>query len=722
MSIIVFLGPSMSPEEATTLLAADYRGPVAQGDIYRATQEAPDAIAIIDGYFERMPAVWHKEILWALSHGIPVYGAASMGALRAAELEAFGMRPVGLVADAFLRQEWTDDDEVAVAHATAEYGYRPLSEALVNIRVTLRHALSESVISGDELEALLACAKHRHYTERTFESMLRDGEEAGVAASVVRRLRAWLPQGRIDQKHADAVELLKVLATPIPPLEVTFEFQHTQQWDIAMAHAGSPGGDISTGDLFEELKLADEFVPSYQAAVLRALAVEHARAVDERGMAAHEDTLRWFTEAMGLDDEQLEAWVSENGLDGDRLRQLAAEQLILDRTYERVGHAATSRILDHLRIRGLYAPVAERVRDKHAVLQSMGLESPSLAEVAVTEERLWSWFFSHRADLPVPEDIEGYARMVGFESIEEFRRAALREACYSGDLKPPPQAVAAPALDDTSRTQAVYRDAAAFIWSRTDTHSRVEGIVTSALIERWLPEPPARVADVGGGNGRRAFDLAQRGYEVHLSDVVPELIDDAREREGALGQRLADIAVADARALPYPDQSTDAVLLLGPLYHLTSAEARTAALAEALRVLRPGGVLLAQVLNRVGALRSVLTWHAAQAGLVDWARVLHAGRFSEDDAVPEFFHACYFHEPDEVEQELRSVGFVVKEVRGLDGPAPDAQASLGEAPEGVVRHWADLALELGTRRELLSTASHLLVIAHAPTEGEDVRL
>src|SRR6185437_13385815 len=95
------LGPTLPLADARAELDAVYLPPVAQGDVYRVTRLQPDAIGIVDGYFDRVPAVWHKEILWAMSCGIPVFGSASMGALRAAELAAFGMEGVGAIFEAY---------------------------------------------------------------------------------------------------------------------------------------------------------------------------------------------------------------------------------------------------------------------------------------------------------------------------------------------------------------------------------------------------------------------------------------------------------------------------------------------------------------------------------------------------------------------------------------------------------------------------------------------
>ena len=99
---------------------------------------------------------------------------------------------------------------------------------------------------------------------------------------------------------------------------------------------------------------------------------------------------------------------------------------------------------------------------------------------------------------------------------------------------------------------------------------------------------------------------------------------------------------------------------------------------------------------------------------MDWTRLLQEGRFGERDAIPDFFRACYFHEPTDVEAEFEAAGLVLRELRGLDQPAPDAQASLAEMPEEIVEHWSRLAPEIGERPEYLNTASHLLAVARAP--------
>src|SRR4029077_3108387 len=130
-NVYIFTGPTLSPREALPELDAMYLPPASEGDVYRVALKQPKAIGIIDGYFQSMPTVRHKEILWAMSRGIHVFGSASMGALRAAELAAFGMEGVGTIFESYRDGILEDDDEVTITHGSADVGFQAASEALV---------------------------------------------------------------------------------------------------------------------------------------------------------------------------------------------------------------------------------------------------------------------------------------------------------------------------------------------------------------------------------------------------------------------------------------------------------------------------------------------------------------------------------------------------------------------------------------------------------------
>src|SRR2546430_11123938 len=236
MNVFVFTGPTLSPTEAEPLLEARYLPPVKQGDVYRVTLKPPVAIGIIDGFFEHVPSVWHKEILWAMTQGIHVFGSASMGALRAAELDAFGMQGVGKIFEDYRRGNPEDDDHVAVTHGPAQAQYPVFSEAMVNIRATVARAVAEGVFGEEAGGALVGIAKALFYPERRYQLILQHAFEQGaVPPGELDAFRRWLPTGKIDQKGEDARAMLTVMHTQlekgVEPKRIWFVFAHTDVWD-----------------------------------------------------------------------------------------------------------------------------------------------------------------------------------------------------------------------------------------------------------------------------------------------------------------------------------------------------------------------------------------------------------------------------------------------------------------------------------------------------------
>jgi hypothetical protein len=213
MTVVVFTGPTIQPEAAKKILPeADYLPPARQGDVYRvAEKHHPQAIGIIDGYFQQIPSVWHKEILWAMAKGIHVFGAASMGALRAAELHAFGMHGIGTIFELYRDGKLTDDDEVAVTHGPAEIGYIALSEAMVNVRVTLRAAADAGVIADCTRYCISVMCKELFYQNRTYKNIFAAADKANLPTDEIAALRQWIKKNKTDLKREDAVLLLHAM-------------------------------------------------------------------------------------------------------------------------------------------------------------------------------------------------------------------------------------------------------------------------------------------------------------------------------------------------------------------------------------------------------------------------------------------------------------------------------------------------------------------------------
>lgn len=252
--------------------------------------------------------------------------------------------------------------------------------------------------------------------------------------------------------------------------------------------------------------------------------------------------------------------------------------------------------------------------------------------------------------------------------------------------------------------------------------SRVEAARTREIVGRYLPHPlagarPAVILDVAGGAGAYACWLAGQGYTVHLRDAHPLHVELARRAAAQAGCRLESAEVGDARRLELPDSSVDAVLLLGPLYHLPDRADRLQALREARRVLRPGGVTFAAGISRFASLHDGL-----QHGYLDdpiFRSILECdlrdGQHRNPTNHPAYFTTAYFHHPDELRAELAESGLTVAATLAVEGPAglvPDFIACW-DNPERR-EHLLAAIRAVEAEPSLLGVSPHLLVVAHKP--------
>ena len=203
---VVFAGPSiygLDVERCEVIL----RPPAQYGDFARAVDDGVTAIGLIDGHYEQVGAAWHKEILYALSNGVEVLGAASMGALRAAECAAFGMVPVGEIAAMYCRGELYDDAAVAILNGPQELGFPPLTEALVDAEATIEHLFRLGIVAGHEADALRRSAREQFFKERTDTEIIRRARLGDRSETLLVAYRAH----RVSLKAADALALLALI-------------------------------------------------------------------------------------------------------------------------------------------------------------------------------------------------------------------------------------------------------------------------------------------------------------------------------------------------------------------------------------------------------------------------------------------------------------------------------------------------------------------------------
>jgi ubiquinone/menaquinone biosynthesis C-methylase UbiE len=263
--------------------------------------------------------------------------------------------------------------------------------------------------------------------------------------------------------------------------------------------------------------------------------------------------------------------------------------------------------------------------------------------------------------------------------------------------------------------EARYDRQPEYEWERMDRH-RTEFAVTLRAMETYLPAPPARVLDCGGGPGRYAIDLARRGYDVTLFDLSAECLNLARQKAAAAGVMLAGLEKGTATDLGrFPGDCFDAVLLMGPLYHLLEEAERSQALLEARRVLKPGGPVFAAFISRYAVLRYMAahepTWLLQHPDLL--ASIMTEGVLPPVGEAGSKF-AAYCAHPDEITPLCERAGLGVREILGVEGIVSMIEEQVNTLSGRDWETWVDLNYAVASDPSIHGCVEHLLVIAFKP--------
>ena len=266
--------------------------------------------------------------------------------------------------------------------------------------------------------------------------------------------------------------------------------------------------------------------------------------------------------------------------------------------------------------------------------------------------------------------------------------------------------------------QRLYDADPANEWARMDRH-RTEFAVTLRALHEYLPRPPARVLDCGGGPGRYAIELARQGYQVVLFDLSAGNLALAREKAAEAGVALTFVQGTALDLGRFADGEFDAVLLMGPLYHLLEESERRQALAEAYRVLKPGGPLFAAFIARYAAHRDCAAGYPDL--LLDqrreYDRILADGKAPpRDDGRVAF--VAYFAHPSEIAPACWSAGFEVAAVLGVEGVVSASEDEINKLDGPAWDAWLDVNWQVASDPCIHGGVEHLLVVAHRPAWRE----
>ena len=259
-----------------------------------------------------------------------------------------------------------------------------------------------------------------------------------------------------------------------------------------------------------------------------------------------------------------------------------------------------------------------------------------------------------------------------------------------------------------NRVQQYYDDNALDEWQRLERH-RTEFGVTMLALEEFLPPPPLKIADVGGGPGRYAIALAKKGYQITLVDLALENLALAQDKAQEAGVILEAVVHANALDLSELEPvAYHAVLLLGPLYHLLTEEERKQAIQHALRILQPGGLLAAAFITRFAQFR----WAARNDPLWLPHDRAYTEQFVETGThrVPSLFTDAYFAHPDEVVPLMESAGLATIRLQGCEGAVSHLDERINQLEGDNWDYWVRLNYRIGQEPSMYGASDHLLYV------------
>ena len=431
--IVVFAGPTISHSEVQQHIESVCLPPVQHGDLIQIIDQKPNAVGIIDGYFEGAPSVWHKEILYALDQGVHVYGSASMGALRAAELHIFGMQGVGQIFEWYRDLVIEDDDEVAVLHGPAEVEFAVASEPMVSIRATLALAAEQGVIDAALQASLIDQLKETFYKKRTWR-LVKEYAGERLHGSALSRFESWIDRSRIDLKKEDAISMLTTMADAHrhtkTPYEAAFNFEWTNAWDTAynaLRAVTTNNAELSQNDslVLDQLRLNPDEYEGFRDRALLTWICDHRvdTAINDESV---QKELKQFRQRNALHTRsQLLDYMSKVGLDEEELTAILGRSAQVAQVANQAGELHKE-IVDQLKLTGHYLDYLIRAERKRDALQSAGL-TPD--RPGVLRPQLLSWY-SKQSGRPIPEDLSETLDLLDLEQVEDFYRLIAADYLY----------------------------------------------------------------------------------------------------------------------------------------------------------------------------------------------------------------------------------------------------------------------------------------------------
>jgi hypothetical protein len=451
MIVNIFLGPSMPVAEAIQILPeAIFLPPAQQSDLLATVnQHGATIVGIIDGTFHQNLSVWHNEVLYLLNRGVSVFGASSMGALRAAETDIFGMVGIGQIYRWYKDGVITGDDEVALLHGDEDSDYRAVSLPLVNIRASVAAAVANQKMTPETAAQLIEIARTIYYPDRRLGAILQSCREAVLTQDQLDTVQRALTEGYVDQKKADAREMLLAIRRCIDgvdalPASVPFTFANSSVFETLYnldQRTQTNNGEVTLQAVAEYFALNNtDFQHIKRAALDRSIVSIFAYIIGIRPTQAELDAERvaFNVEHRITSPEDLALWLRQNVFsEGDlddylyqeancrRLRKWMQSSSSLDR--------GAKAVVDQIRMRGVFPQWASAAAEQAAILDTYR-SRPEYRHIADEDPRRLAAAHTARTGIRIEGDAGIWAGESGFEDANSLLEA-LQKSVITGDVR-----------------------------------------------------------------------------------------------------------------------------------------------------------------------------------------------------------------------------------------------------------------------------------------------
>lgn len=312
---------------------------------------------------------------------------------------------------------------------------------MVNIRITLAKAHADGIVSRQVRDTFVDFAKESHYPRRSFDQLLGRGAELNVPDDELDALAHWLPTGKIDQKREDAVAMLEHIrelrANDVAPLRVDYNFEVTEIWTDAIRQldgdAEPDSSESLTPDVIDELRLEEDTYLEARANALARMSMlagagTQDATIDSAALRSASDRLRQSKGLFGR--SEIDAWLGANDLSLEDYDRLIEDEVHIERLKPELQSALAPYIMDHLRIRGDYARLADRARRKRGLLAREDLADDASTTASPSRTELIAWYFKQRFGGAIPEDIDAYSAHLGYFGVDDFFRTLALEHAF----------------------------------------------------------------------------------------------------------------------------------------------------------------------------------------------------------------------------------------------------------------------------------------------------